>query len=49
MKPLIKYFGLLLLGLSFLSACGGGGGDAPPPQQGSSEWDSMVWDQDNWS
>ena len=31
MKTLIKYFGLLVLVMSFLSACGGGGGDNPPP------------------
>jgi hypothetical protein len=27
----------------------GGGGEAPPePPGGSSNWDTMVWDQDNW-
>jgi len=29
-----------------LSACGGGDASAP---QDSSDWDTMVWDQDNWS
>ena len=27
----------------------GGGGEAPPsPPDESSNWDTMVWDQDNW-
>ena len=40
---------LMVLGLT---ACGGGGGGAAPPTAaspaGSSNWDSLVWDQDNW-
>ena len=35
-----------------LSACGGGGGDTPQDETvpaGSSNWDGMQWDQDNWS
>jgi len=37
---------LVLLGLS---ACGGGGGgSAAPPPAGSSNWDALIWDQDNW-
>jgi len=46
---------IILLGLMFaLSACGGGGGgnSATPPtpqtQTESSDWDSLVWDDDNW-
>ena len=35
--------------LALLGACGGGGGGAAPPAGGSSDWDQMVWDQDNWS
>ncbi len=37
------WFALLLSLL--LSACGGGGGG----NSGSSNWDSMVWDQDDWA
>lgn len=35
-----------------LTGCGGGGGGGappPPPTSGSSNWDTLVWDQDNWS
>jgi len=44
---------IILPGLLFaLSACGGGGNSAtsPPPQTqtGSSDWDNLVWDDDNW-
>ena len=37
--------------LVVLSACGGGGGggtQAPPPAS-NGNWDSMQWDQANWS
>ena len=37
--------------ISLLSSCGGGGTDPEPPppvDTSSSDWDSMVWDQDNW-
>ena len=41
----------VLIGL-FLVACSGGGGAAPPavtpPPIGNSNWDSMIWNQDNW-
>lgn len=38
----------ILFVLVTLAACGGGGGaGAPPPP--SNQWDSMVWDQGNWS
>ena len=33
----------------WLTACGGGGGGAAaPPPAGSSNWDALIWDQDNW-
>jgi len=32
------------------SGGGGGGGNTPPPTTVSnSNWDELVWDQDNWS
>ena len=49
MKAIFKLLVMLFVTLSVLAACGGGGGDVPPPQQGSSDWDTMVWNQDNWS
>lgn len=47
---MIKALTILLLSFSVLAACGGGGDDPVPqqPPQGSSNWDTMVWDQDNW-
>lgn len=36
---------VLTLGILFLSACGGGDGGSG----GSSKWDQMIWDQDNWA
>lgn len=52
MKRLFSYRTLLLiLALTALAGCssggGGGGGEAAAPT-GSSNWDSMKWDQDNW-
>ena len=41
---------LMLLGSLTLifAACGSGGGsDTPAPD--SSNWDELVWDQDNWA
>ncbi len=35
-----------------VTACGGGGGgssSSSSPATGSSDWGTMVWDQDNWS
>ncbi|HEX9626638.1 MAG TPA: hypothetical protein VGA00_06845 [Acidiferrobacterales bacterium] len=37
------------LGLGLGACGGGGGGGAAPPPAGSSNWDEMKWDQDNWS
>jgi len=40
--------------VSVISSCGGGGEGVSetnfmrPIQQGSSNWDAMVWDADNW-
>ncbi len=34
--------------LSMLAACGGGGGGGGGGGTGSSDWDTMVWDQDDW-
>jgi len=39
---------LILLFIVSLSACGGGGSDTPPTEGNNSDWDNMVWDQDNW-
>ena len=49
MQQRLSVLFLFLISL-FLSSCGGGGGgDAPQPQQNNSDWDVMVWEQDNWS
>lgn len=45
---------MLLAGIliSMLSACGGGGSSSAPPPPGgntpSSNWDELIWGQDNW-
>lgn len=41
-------FVLFIIG--FLSSCGGGGSDGGTTLEdtSTSEWDSMVWDQDDW-
>ena len=39
---LLMMVGLLLL----LGGCGSGGGNG---DEGSSNWDTMVWDQDDWA
>jgi len=43
----VKCFIFIVL---FLTSCGGGGSSTPPPvtELGSSDWDTMQWDQDNW-
>ena len=53
MKNFKKLLSLLFMALA-ITACGGGGGGGgdggtTPPPAGSSDWDTMVWDQDNWS
>ncbi len=42
---------IVILLLIFLTACGGGGGDGDGdgPPAGSSNWDQMVWDHDDWA
>lgn len=41
---------VILLGAVLLTGCGSGGGDDDDSATtGSSDWDEMVWDQDNWS
>ncbi len=54
MSRLVSVRVFLLMAIATLIAgCGGsGGGDntpSTPPATGSSNWDTMVWDQDNWS
>ncbi|MBV1911971.1 MAG: hypothetical protein KUG78_21960 [Kangiellaceae bacterium] len=42
---------LVLIIVGFLSSCGGGGGGTTSPlpiDTSSSDWDSMVWGQDDW-
>ena len=46
MLKLLRHFLYLIFMLLAISACGGG--DSAPPA-GSSNWDEMVWDQDDWS
>lgn len=48
--PTLAVTAVLLLML-FLSACGGKGGNNtnPSPPANSSNWDEMIWDQDNWA
>lgn len=50
MKRLYLFLISLLLVLN-LGACGGGGGGNTNPTTtgGSSNWDQMRWDQDNWT
>jgi len=40
---------LLSIVLLFLTACGGGGGSGGSTPTGSQDWDTMVWDNDNWA
>jgi hypothetical protein len=49
MKQTLRRNTLMLVLLSTLTACGGGGGSDPQPNNDARNWDSMVWDQDNWS
>jgi hypothetical protein len=45
MKRWVLVF-IIVLPLLAVSCGGGGGGDGETP---SSNWDEMVWDQDNWA
>jgi len=53
MRQLISSKFLLLVALAFLTAgCGSGGGGDGDSGNGvtpSSEWDTMIWDQGQWS
>ncbi len=50
MMRLITLHLVILLGAVLLTGCGsGGGGGDDPAATGSSNWDEMVWDQDQWS
>jgi len=49
-KKLNKLAFFLII-ISFIASCGGGGGGGggtDPVDTSSSDWDSMVWDQDDW-
>lgn len=51
-KPCTMLLLLLALLLGACSGGGGGGSEATPPEslsQANSNWDSLVWDQDNWN
>jgi len=53
MHDKLKIAVLVVLSLIALAGCSGGGGGgggsgAAPPPAGSSNWDALVWDQDNW-
>lgn len=54
MQKLKRFIVLISLALA-LGACGGGGGGGTPASgggttsaTGSSDWDQLTWDQDNW-
>ena len=40
-------FGMFVL--LVLAGCGGGGNNQPPANNTNTDWDQMVWDQDEWS
>ena len=42
-------WGLLLLATIVLAGCGGSGGGGGSNNPTGSNWDEMVWDQDNWA
>lgn len=50
MKDIRQLIGLLSM-ILLLNACGGGGGgdNTTTAPAGSSNWDEMTWDQDNWA
>lgn len=43
-----RYTLYVIITLLLLSGCGGGGSGTPPPE-GSSNWDEMIWDNDDWA
>ncbi|NNF97893.1 MAG: hypothetical protein HKM93_00800 [Desulfobacteraceae bacterium] len=47
---LIHFVMFIMLTLFTITGCGGGaGGSSSGPDSGTnSEWDTMVWDRDNW-
>ena len=52
MRQLISSKILLLVALAALTAgcgSGGGGGDSTSTTPSSSDWGTLVWDQDDWS
>ena len=53
MKKLIRIYAtgiFIALSVLLLTGCGGGGGGSnPPPNNANTDWDQLVWDQDNWS
>jgi hypothetical protein len=53
MSTLIKSRAALILLLLALSACGGGGGGGGTNDDGdtpaaNTDWDSLIWNDDNW-
>jgi hypothetical protein len=58
-RPAFVRPALIAAVLLALAACGGGGSRSPPtqpptnpptnPPPGSSNWDSLTWDTDNWA
>lgn len=46
----LKRCSLVLLGILMLAACGrGGGSSSGGGSNNSSNWEQMVWDQNNWA
>lgn len=43
----VAVFTVFIFSLTVLINCSGGGG-GNDNHTGSSQWDSMIWDQDNW-
>ncbi len=52
-RKLLPLLALLALMLTGCSNGGGGGGTDPnsqnKPEPGSSDWNQMIWNKDNWS
>jgi len=47
-----RLMSVVIISVVMLASCGGGGGGGAttptPTPSGSSNWDEMVWGQDNW-